>query len=149
MASLNKVILIGHIGQKPEIVETKTGKKIAKFSLATSQKVKDRDGDYKQETQWHSVIVLNENLTSIIGDYVKKGSKVYLEGQLKYESYEDKEGNTKTSTKILISGFNSQLILLDSKEQEKTQKTTESRSEKINEKMYGNSPSYLDDEVPF
>ena len=97
---LNKVHLIGNLGQDPEIVNTASGKVVAKFTLATSQRYKDNSGEIKTIIQWHR-IQLWEALAGIAEKYLKKGSKVYLEGRIQYQAYEDKEGVKRTSTDIV------------------------------------------------
>lgn len=97
---LNKVHLIGSLGQDPEIVHTQSGKTIARLSLATTEKYKDKSGEVKAVTQWHR-IQLWEGLASIAEKYLKKGSKVYIEGKIQYQSYEDKDGVKRTATDIV------------------------------------------------
>jgi single-strand DNA-binding protein len=97
---LNKVHLIGSLGQDPEIIHTQTGKTIAKLSLATTEKYKDKSGEVKAVTQWHR-IQLWDGLAGIAEKYLKKGSKVYIEGKIQYQTYEDKEGIKRTATDIV------------------------------------------------
>ena len=100
--SLNKVMLIGRLGQDPEIKNTQDGRSLCTFSLATSENWKDRNtGERKEKTEWHRIVVFNEGLVKIIEQYVKKGSNVFLEGQLQTRKWEDKEGNTRYSTDII------------------------------------------------
>lgn len=115
MSSVNKVIIIGNVGQSPEIRATQNGKKVASFSLATSDVWKDKNtGEKKQSTEWHRVVIFNEGLAGVVERFVKKGSKVYLEGQLKTRKWTDKDGNDKYTTEVFLQGFNSTLTLLDS-----------------------------------
>jgi single-strand DNA-binding protein len=97
---LNKVHLIGSLGQDPEIIHTQTGKTIAKLSLATSERYKDKSGEVKTVTQWHR-IQLWDGLAGIAEKYLKKGARVYLEGKIQYQNYEDKEGIKRTATDIV------------------------------------------------
>ena len=106
---VNKCTILGNVGKDPEVI-TPNGTTIAKFSVATSETFKDKAGEKKTETQWHNVVAFGK-LAEIIGNYVKKGSKIYIEGKIKYGSYEDKEGNKKYTTDIIAS----QMTMLDSK----------------------------------
>ena len=110
--SINKAILIGSVGQNPDIRTAKDGKEIASFSLATSEKWKDKaSGESKEKTEWHNVSVFG-GLVSIVKNYVKKGSKLYIEGKIQTDEYE-KDGVKKYATKIVLQGFNSSLQLLN------------------------------------
>lgn len=110
--SINKVILVGICGKDPEIKQTKDGKEIASFSLATNEKWKDKsNGEQKEKTEWHNISVFG-GIVGIVKNYVKKGSKLYIEGKLQTDKYE-KDGVEKYTTKIVIQGFNSTLQLLN------------------------------------
>ena len=112
--SVNKVILVGNLGKDPEIRRTQDGRPIANLSVATSESWKDKNtGERKEKTEWHRVVIFNEGLCRIAEQYLKKGSKVYLEGQLQTRKWQDKEGNDKYSTEVVLQGFNSQLTMLD------------------------------------
>src|SRR5436190_12558354 len=101
--SVNKVILVGNLGKDPEIKYTPSGVPVAKFSLATNEKYKDKSGEWQERTEWHSVIAW-QHLAEIVGEYVKKGSKVYIEGRLQTSSWEDKQsGEKKYRTEIVAS----------------------------------------------
>ena len=114
--SLNKVMLIGRLGQDPEIRNTQDGRSLCTFSLATSENWNDRNtGERKEKTEWHRIVVFNEGLVKIIEQYVKKGSNVFLEGQLQTRKWEDKEGIEKYTTEVVLQGFNSTFKMLDSK----------------------------------
>ncbi|WP_250310589.1 single-stranded DNA-binding protein [Rickettsia endosymbiont of Oedothorax gibbosus] len=114
--SLNKAILIGNLGRDPEIRHTADGKEIASFSVATSETWKDRtNGEKKEKTEWHRVVVFNEGLVSVVKNYAKKGTRVYLEGILQTRKWVDNLGHEKYTTEIVLQNFNSQFILLDSK----------------------------------
>lgn len=116
MASVNKVILIGNVGKDPEIRSTQAGKEIANLTLATSDTWKDKaTGERKEKTEWHRVSVFNENLVNVIKNYVKKGSKLYIEGQLQTRKWTDKDGNEKYSTEVVLQNFGGTLVMLDSK----------------------------------
>ena len=117
MSGVNKVILIGHIGKDPEVRSLDSGVKVASFSLATTESYKDRNsGERVEKTEWHNV-VLWKNKADIAERYLKRGSKIYLEGKITTESYEDKEGNTRYTTKIV--GY--QITMLDSKNNSNSQ----------------------------
>ncbi|MBO6815487.1 MAG: single-stranded DNA-binding protein [Rhizobiaceae bacterium] len=112
--SVNKVILVGNLGADPEIRRTQDGRPIANLSIATSESWKDRNtGERREKTEWHRVVVFNEGLCKVIEQYVKKGSKVYLEGQLQTRKWQDKDGNDRWSTEVVLQGFNGNLTMLD------------------------------------
>jgi single-strand DNA-binding protein len=114
--SVNKVILIGNLGADPEIRRTQDGRPIANLRIATSESWRDKtSGERKEKTEWHRVVIFNEGLCRIAEQYLKKGSKVYLEGQLQTRKYNDKDGVEKYSTEIVLQGFNSQLTMLDTR----------------------------------
>ena len=114
--SVNKVILVGNLGKDPEIRRTNDGRPIANLSVATSESWRDKNtGERKEKTEWHRVVIFSEGLCKIAEQYLKKGSKVYLEGQLQTRKYTDKEGVEKYSTEVVLQGFNSQLTMLDSR----------------------------------
>jgi single-strand DNA-binding protein len=112
--SVNKVILIGNVGADPEIRRTQDGRAIANLRIATSETWRDRNnGERKEKTEWHSVVVFNEGLTKVVEQYVKKGAKLYIEGQLQTRKWQDQSGNDRYSTEIVLQGFNSTLTMLD------------------------------------
>jgi single-strand DNA-binding protein len=114
--SVNKVILVGNLGKDPEIRRTQDGRPIANLSVATSESWKDKNtGERKEKTEWHRVVIFNEGLCRIAEQYLKKGAKVYLEGQLQTRKWQDKDGNDKYSTEVVLQGFNSSLTMLDGK----------------------------------
>ena len=111
--SVNKVILLGNLGRDPEIRSMQSGKKMASFSIATSKRWKDRTTqEQKESTSWHNIVVFNEGLVDVIEKYVKKGSKIYVEGELSTRKYQDKEGNDKSTTEVVLQGYNSTLTML-------------------------------------
>lgn len=151
--SLNKVTLIGNLGRDPEIRTTGEGKEIASFSLATTETWKDRiTGEKKEKTEWHRVVVFNEGLVSIVKNYVKKGSKLFVEGSLQTRKWNDNSGQEKYTTEIVLQNFNSQLILLDSRGSNSNIQDSE-QSEYKNSERKNRSNSFdhsdLDDEIPF
>ena len=114
--SVNKVILVGNLGRDPEIRSTQDGTRVANFSVATSERWNDRaSGERKEKTEWHRVVVFNDRLVDVIEKYLKKGAKVYLEGQLQTRKYTDKDGVEKYSTEVVLQGFNSALTMLDTR----------------------------------
>ena len=112
--SVNKVILVGNLGADPEIRRTQDGKAIANFSVATSESWRDRNsGERREKTEWHRVVCFSEGLNKVIEQYVKKGSKVYLEGQLQTRKWQDQNGNDKYTTEVVLQGYNATLTMLD------------------------------------
>ena len=114
--SVNKVILIGNLGADPEIRRTQDGRPIANLRLATSESWRDKaTGERKEKTEWHRVVIFSEGLCKIAEQYLKKGAKVYLEGQLQTRKYTDKDGVEKYSTEVVLQNFNSTLTMLDTR----------------------------------
>ena len=111
--SVNKVILVGNLGRDPEVRHTQDGKPIVNLSLATSETWRDRNtGERKEKTEWHRVVIFSEGLAKVAEQYLKKGSTVYIEGQLQTRKYTDKDGVEKYSTEIVLQGFNSVLTMI-------------------------------------
>jgi single-strand DNA-binding protein len=114
--SVNKVILIGNLGADPEIRRTADGRPIANLRVATSENWRDKaTGERRERTEWHRVVIFSEGLAKIAEQYLKKGAKVYLEGQLQTRKRQDKEGQDRWTTEIVLQGFNSVLTMLDSR----------------------------------
>jgi len=114
--SVNKVILIGNLGADPEIRSTQDGRPIANLRVATTDSWKDKQtGERRERTEWHRVVIFNEGLCRIAEQYLKKGSKVYLEGQLQTRKWEDQSGQERYTTEVVLQGFNSSLTMLDSR----------------------------------
>ncbi len=112
--SVNKVILVGNLGRDPEVRRTSAGDPVVSFSVATSESWRDKaSGERKERTEWHNVVIFNENLGKIAEQYCKKGSKVYLEGQLQTREYTDRDGNQRKTTEVVLSRFRGELALLD------------------------------------
>ena len=116
MAGVNKVILVGNLGQDPEARSFQNGGEVVNLRVATSETWKDRDGNRQEKTEWHSVAIFNEGLGRTAKNYLRKGSKVYLEGQLQTRKWQDQSGNDRYSTEVVLRNFNSALVLLDSRE---------------------------------
>jgi single-strand DNA-binding protein len=112
--SVNKVILIGNLGQDPEIRRTQDGRPICNLSLATSESWRDKNtGERKEKTEWHRVVIFSEPLCKVVEQYLRKGSKVYIEGALQTRKWQDQSGQDRYSTEVVIQGFNGQLTMLD------------------------------------
>jgi len=140
MSSLNKVQLIGNLGNDPDIINEG---KIAKFSLATSESWKDKaSGERKTKTEWHNIVVYNEGLVGVIQQYVKKGSKVYVEGQLQTRKWEDKDGVTKYTTEIVLQNFNGTLTMLGENNSSQASSTSSNAPST-------NTSTEPDDDIPF
>ena len=114
--SVNKVILVGNLGRDPEIRFTQAGKKIANFSIATSEQWRDRQsGERRERTEWHRIVVFNEGLADVVERFVKKGSKLYIEGKLRTRKWQSQDGKDNYSTEVVLEGFNSNLTMLDNR----------------------------------
>ncbi|WEK06314.1 MAG: single-stranded DNA-binding protein [Candidatus Devosia phytovorans] len=112
--SVNKVILVGNLGADPEVRNLPSGGKVVNLSIATSENWKDKNtGERREKTEWHRVVIFSEGLARVAESYLKKGSKVYLEGQLQTRKWQDQSGQDKYSTEIVLQGFNSNMTLLD------------------------------------
>ena len=146
--SLNKVLLLGRLGADPEIKQMVNGKNVARLSLATSQNWKDKNtGEKKQKTEWHRVVIFNEGLVKVVQQYLKKGSQVYIEGQLSTRKWKDEQsGIDKYSTEVVIQGYNSSLTMLSSRSGiENDNQNTRS----LTNDEAPSTPNDLDDEIPF
>ena len=131
VGSVNKVILLGNLGRDPEIRSMQSGKKMASFSIATSKRWKDKNTqEQRDKTSWHNIVVFGDGLVDIIEKYVKKGSKIYIEGELQTRKWEDQDGNDRYTTEVILQGFNSNLTLLDSRNSNNTNNDEKSFSDK-------------------
>ena len=147
--SVNKVILLGNVGKKPEIRATQSGSKLASFSLATGKRWKDKETqEYKDKTEWHNIVVFGDGLVNVVENYVNKGSKLYIEGELQTDEWE-KDGIKRYSTKIKVGGYNSTLTMLDNKgsTSEINQSSQDNDNKLIDNKT--ESSSNLEDDIPF
>ena len=114
MSSVNKVILVGNLGQDPEVRRTQDGRPIVNLSVATSETWRDKQsGERRERTEWSRVVIFSEGLAKVAEQYLKKGSKVYLEGQLQTRKWQDQSGSDRYSTEVVLQGFGSQLVMLD------------------------------------
>ena len=111
--SVNKVILVGNVGRDPEVRTTRDGKNIASFSVATSDRWKDKNNEIREKTEWHRVVVLSEGLVNILKSHLKKGSRVYIEGMLQTRKWTDSENVERFSTEIILQGFNNKMEILE------------------------------------
>jgi single-strand DNA-binding protein len=116
MAGVNKVILVGNLGADPEARSLNNGGEVVNMRVATSEQWKDRDGNRQERTEWHNVVIFNENLGRVAKSYLKKGSKVYLEGQIQTRKWTDQSGNDRYTTEVVLQKFRGELVLLDSRD---------------------------------
>ena len=141
--SINKVILIGNVGRDPEVRAMQDGSKVVSFSIATSEFWKDKaSGERRERTEWHRIVVFNPNLSDICEKYLKKGSKVYIEGQLQTRKWQDQAGVERYTTEVIIPRFRGELTMLDSRN---------SDGDAFQANAYDNNdtPGIMDDDIPF
>src|SRR5215210_2642781 len=115
MAGVNKVILVGNLGDDPEARSLNNGGEVVNLRVATSENWKDKDGNRQERTEWHRVVIFNENLGRVAKNYLRKGSKVYLEGAIQTRKWQDQSGQDKYSTEVVLQRFRGELVLLDSR----------------------------------
>ena len=161
--SVNKVILLGNLGRDPDIRTMQNGKKVCSFSMATSDSWKDKEtGEKKEKTEWHRVVVFNEGLVGVIENYVKKGTKLYIEGSLQTRKWTDDSGNEKYTTEIVIQGYGGRIDILSAKgsnqeftEEPKKLKNDDSSKKEIDAKenkekdIDDKSDNLNDEDIPF
>ena len=153
--SVNKVILLGNLGRDPEIRSMQSGSKMATFSMATSKRWRDKNTqEQRDKTSWHNIVVFGDGLVDIVEKYVKKGSKIYVEGELQTRKWQDQDGNDRYSTEVVLQGFNSNLTLLDSRNANKSSEdqtiSADQTSSIDNTVISENSDSSkADDDIPF
>ena len=159
--SVNKVILVGNLGKDPEIRRTQDGRPVANLSVATSDTWRDKaTGERRERTEWHRVVIFNEGLCRVAEQYLKKGSKVYLEGQLQTRKWQDQSGQDKYTTEVVLQNFNSQLTMLDragdrtggelgSEEDEFGSAGPSAREKKQSALAGAGKRGDMDDEIPF
>ena len=153
--SINKVILVGNLGRDPEIRAMQDGREVANLAIATSERWKDRNtGERREKTEWHRVVIFNEGLVTVAKNYLRKGSKVYLEGQLQTRKWTDQSGAEKYSTEVVLQGFNSNLTMLDGKRDEggsfaDSGSSMSYASAPQREPAMAGAGAPLDDEIPF
>ena len=146
--TINKVILVGNLGNDPEIRSTSDGREIANISIATSESWKDKNTcERKSKTEWHRVVIFSQGLVGIVKNYLKKGSKIYLEGQLQTRKWVDNAGIEKYTTEIVLQNFNSTLQILDSRQNNPdNQNNFGDNNQNTNQEAAEN---IIDDDIPF
>ena len=154
--SVNKVILVGNLGRDPEIRTTQDGREIANITVATSESWKDRNtGERKEKTEWHRVVIFSEPLVRVAKEYLKKGSKLYIEGQLQTRKWTNKDGVEQYSTEVVLQGYNGNLTMLD-RPGDRGSRSDSGDDGYSQQGSYNNAPkraqaveAELDDEIPF
>ena len=150
---INKVILLGRLGADPEVRVSQEGNKIARFSIATSESWKDKNtNEKKDKTEWHKIVIFSPGLADVVERYLKKGSLIYVEGQIRYRKYTDQSGIEKNISEIVLQGFNSNLTMVDNKNQNEINDSSTPSFENSNvDKNLGQefNDSDIEDEVPF
>ena len=153
VGSVNKVILLGNLGRDPEIRSMQSGSKMASFSIATSKRWKDKNTqEQKEKTSWHNIVVFGDGLVDIVEKYVKKGSKIYVEGELQTRKWQDKEGNDRYTTEIILQGYNCNLTLLDSRNTSSNSLENQDSSTADSDDNFSSETtdsSDLDEDIPF
>ena len=155
VGSVNKVILLGNLGRDPEIRSMQSGSKMASFSIATSKRWKDKNTqEQKEKTSWHNIVVFGDGLVDIVEKYVKKGSKIYVEGELQTRKWQDKDGNDRYTTEVILQGYNCNLTLLDSRNNSQNSdnpnQIDQSKSLEDNSfETQNNDSDDLDEDIPF
>ena len=153
--SVNKVILIGHLGRDPEVRRMGNGNPVVSFSLATSESWRDKaSGERKDRTEWHNIVVFNEQLCKVAEQYTKKGSKVYVEGILRTREYTDKDGVKRKTTEILLENFRGELTLLDKVGSDRAPPVDQNSYPGTTSTRQGAAPAQrtadaIDDDIPF
>lgn len=147
MSSVNKAILIGHLGQDPDIRQTNSGSSVANFSLATSKKYKDQQGEWKTKTEWHRVVVFGKS-AEFVGNYFRKGTKAYVEGEITTKEWEDREGNKKKSTEIVVLPYGGSVQSLEKIDKDGGG-TTRTGQDSVRRGGGGGGNADLDDDIPF
>lgn len=153
MASVNKVTLVGNLGRDPEVRNTQAGLKIVNLAVATSESWTDKSsGERKEQTDWHRVVIMNERLGEVAEKYLRKGSKVYLEGKLQTKKWTDQSGQERYTTEIMLGRFNGELVLLDKREASDAPRSAPSAHSVAKGNGFapqGAGQSYEGDTIPF
>ena len=148
--SLNKVMLIGNLGADPVIRQTQDGKRLAQLSLATSESWKDKStGEKKEKTSWHRIVIFNEGLAGVVESYLKKGSKIFVEGQLQTRKYNDANGVEKYTTEVVLGNYNGNLTMLDSRGAGDSSLSSEPEMNQDMQQSSAPDDLDIDDEIPF
>lgn len=148
MAGLNKVQLIGHLGADPEARSLNNGGEVVNMRVATSESWKDRDGNRQERTEWHSVVIFNEGLAKVAKSYLRKGSKVYVEGALQTRKWTDQAGNERYSTEIVLQKYRGELVLLDTRSAGDAGNSS-ADNRQADSRSFAGADADLDDDVPF
>lgn len=147
MSSVNKVILVGNVGKDPEVRRMTSGAPVVSLSIATSERWTDKASNEKKEkTEWHRVVIFNEHIAKVAEQYVRKGSKIYLEGALQTRKWTDKDGAEKYSTEVVLQKFNGALVLLDGKKDGGEYEPSQSD---IKREVWALRRELQDDDLPF
>ena len=148
--SVNKVVLIGNLGRDPEVRRLSSGDPVVNLSVATSESWRDKaSGERKERTEWHRVVIFNENLAKVAEQYLHKGSKVYLEGQLQTRKYTDKDGAEKYTTEVVLQRFRGELVMLDSRGDSDRAERPAMAGAGEGSRSFERAGAELDDEIPF
>lgn len=148
--SVNKVIVLGALGADPEVKSFQNGGRICNLRLATSESWKDKTtGEKKERTEWHQVTLSSDGLVSVAERYLRKGSKVYIEGQLRTRKWQDASGNDRYTTEINVGGFDGKLVMLDGPKNDAGNNTAKQQEYQAAKQEYADAVADLDDDVPF
>jgi len=152
--SVNKVILVGSLGADPEVRNTQDGRPIVNLRIATSERWRDKNsGEQREKTEWHRVVIFSEGLCRVAEQYLKKGSQVYLEGQLQTRKWQDQDGNDRYSTEIVLQGFNSTLTMLGGRSDNNDSSGSRSNDAGAGGRPQASAPAFdsggMDDDIPF
>lgn len=150
--SINKVLILGNLGRDPEVRHTQSGSKIVNLSIATSESWKDKQtGEKREKSEWHKVVIFNKGLADVAESYLKKGSKVYLEGQLQTRKWTDNNGVDKYSTEVVLQNFKGELVMLDSKQSSQSNDGyyNENKTSSNKNSSWDASTDDLSDDIPF
>ena len=148
--SINKVILVGNVGGDPEIRSTQDGREIASFTLATSDSWKDKNtGEKKDKTEWHRIVIFSQGLVGIVKNYVKKGSKIYIEGSLQTRKWTDNAGIEKYTTEVVLQNYGGTMQILDSNRNSQNSSSNNDSGSNNSRSQNNVSAEEIDDDIPF
>ena len=153
MSSVNKVTLIGNLGQDPEVRTANSGGKIVTLSIATSDSWKDQSGERQERTEWHRVVIFNEGLAKVAETYLRKGSKVYLEGKLQTRKWQDRSGQGRYSTEVVLGRYQGELVMLGDRPQggggRQNGYQAQRQQDPFDPQHHSQAPDLPDSEIPF
>ena len=150
MSSVNRVVLLGNLGKDPEVRTMQNGNKMASFSMATSERWTDKaTGEKRENTFWHNIVIFNENLVTVAEKYLKKGSKVYVEGALQTRKWQDQQGTDRWSTEVVLKAFNGQIVLLGGNQREAPSESDYGTGATTRETTQKPAREEFNDDVPF